>query len=525
MAAGHGFGVLAESRNVAYDERSMYMLVIFVLSLSLAFPAPLYHVLTDWPAVMAAMLVAALLPPLLLIPCLWAARASLERHLERPDFGQALYSRSLLMIQILLGLLCAGLYVGSDWLALCGRIPVVGGIPGVAGIVSTLPFIFSVLLIWAISYPTERTLRQIGLEIALFRGRPVRPVWMLGDYLLFNFRTQVLITWIPMSLIVIARDLVDRYDDVLRKLVGGTSPRPGVAAAGAYIPDLLLGTVAMGVAVLAPAIIRYVWETRPLPSGPLRDKLMALCTRLRMRCREILVWRSGGRLVNAAVMGLIAPIRFILITDAMLEQMDDTKIEAVFGHEAGHVKRHHIFFFLLFAFITGCTVTIVSALRPHYRESTYMLIMGVTALALAVKWFLVFGWMSRRFERQADVYGVRTLMLAGLPCSGPCAVHAPSAERPGGDPLCRAAVDVFSATLNDVALLNGIPPEAPSWRHSSISSRSRFLQALGQDPFATQQFERLIIWIKRGVLAGAAISAIAAVYVLRLWTLLGFQTG
>lgn len=501
----------------------MYMLVIYVLSLSLAFPAPLHHALTSLPAVLGAAALALLLPLLILAPCLQAVRSSLERHPERPDYGQALHARCLLLVQTVLGLLYTGLYVGTDWLAVCGRIPLVGTIPGVAGIVSTLPFILSLLLIWTLSYPAERTLRQIGLEIALFRGRPVRPVWLLGDYLLFNFRTQVLITWIPMSLIVIARDVVDRYDDPLRKLVGGPSPRPGVVAAGAYIPDLLLGTIALAVAVLAPAIIRYVWETRPLPHGPLRDKLISLCARLRMRCREILVWRSGGRLVNAAVMGLIAPIRYILITDAMLEQMEDTKIEAVFGHEAGHVKRHHIFFFLLFAFITGCAVTTVSALRPRFRESTYLVVMGLTGLALAVKWFFVFGWMSRRFERQADVYGVRTLMLAGLPCSGPCAFHAPTAETPNGDPLCRAAVNVFSDTLNDVASLNGIPPEAPSWRHSSISSRSRFLQNLGQDPAATQRFERLIVWIKRGVLLGATASALVAVYVLRLWTLLGIQ--
>src|SRR5262249_52428248 len=156
-----------------------------------------------------------------------------------------------------------------------------------------------------------------------------------------------------------------------------------------------------------------------------------------------------------------------------------------------------------------------------------------------LKWGLLFTWVSWQFERQADVFGARALTLAGLPCDAPCRVHhadllaataAPSGERvprpstlPANDatplgyaglrlppalamnilsqnrehnhreaptePICVTAASVFADTLHDVARLNGVSPDAGSWRHPSISARSRSLQRLALDPFAAERFE------------------------------------
>ena len=55
------------------------------------------------------------------------------------------------------------------------------------------------------------------------------------------------------------------------------------------------------VLVLAPAFVRLTWPTRPLPPGPLRDRLERLSRRFRFRCTDILVWDTGQALVNAGV--------------------------------------------------------------------------------------------------------------------------------------------------------------------------------------------------------------------------------
>src|SRR6185436_21061634 len=76
------------------------------------------------------------------------------------------------------------------------------------------------------------------------------------------------------------------------------------------------------------------------------------CRRIGLRYREILLWHTHGMAINAAVMGFVGPLRYILVSDALLETMDEEEIEAVFGHEAGHVRHYHLQFFMLFVMVT-----------------------------------------------------------------------------------------------------------------------------------------------------------------------------
>ena len=140
-------------------------------------------------------------------------------------------------------------------------------------------------------------------------------------------------------------------------------------------------------------------------------------------------------IVNAAVMGVVAPLRYVLITDGMLEQLEDTKIEAVFGHEAGHVKRHHILYFLLFVLISGCVVTIFSVRTQHLDSQSLQLQLLATlvGVVLLFKWAVLFGWISRRFERQADIFGVRTLAKY-VTSSSASPASAGTSERPACPP-------------------------------------------------------------------------------------------
>lgn len=489
----------------------MYLVVIAVLALVLTLSGPVYRLIVEPGLVMATVAAATLLPAAVGVLISRRVLRSLDRCPENPSRAQFVFGRGMMLAQMLLGACHAGVLLGTDWLILCGRTPVVGTWPLVPGLLALAPFLLAIALVWIAVYPADRGVRQIALEIYLFRGKPLRPVWPLGQYLLYNLRHQVLFILIPMLLILAAHDLIVLFEKDIQRFTGQR-----------YMPDMLIGLAAIAVAVVTPEILRHVWVTRRLPAGPLRDRLLLLCRRLRLRYRDILVWRSGGMIVNAAVMGVIAPLRYVLITDAMLEQMDDTKIEAVFGHEAGHVKHHHIPCFLLFALLSGCVVTIFSVHTRGLPRAEYQLLVTLLGALLAFKWGVLFGWISRRFERQADVFGVRTLALSGLPCSLPCALHAPGANpgsTPAGKPLCSTAAQVFSHALHEVALLNGIQPEARSWRHSSISSRSRFLQRLAQDPRQTERFERVARAIQVGIVVAALAGSAWTAYELKGWNL------
>ena len=201
-----------------------------------------------------------------------------------------------------------------------------------------------------------------------------------------------------------------------------------------FAPDILLGFAAALVFLTAPWMLKRIWITQPLPEGPLRTRLQSLCERTGLKCADILAWQTGGMVVNAAVMGLLRPLRYVLLSDALLESMSEKQIEAVFGHEAGHVRHHHIQFFLLFAVASMLVVSGLMEVLVRFTSGpdawfqlslTAVQIIGfATILCL---WATVFGFISRRFERQADLFGARTVTPEhDEQCVIPCGVHPKS---------------------------------------------------------------------------------------------------
>lgn len=491
----------------------MFPVVVLVLSLLLALPTPPYRFVRGEWAVIAVAAIVTLSPAL---TAWWTARVTisrLDRKPEDPGFAQHALARGMRVATLATGLGFAGLLTTTDYLLLCRSVPVAGATPGGPGLIALLPFMTALTLYWVALYPADRAIREVGVETQLLRSQPVEPVWTCGRFLMFHMRHQVLFILAPMVLILIARDIIDRYSQQLGKALGH-----------AYVGDLLLGGVTIVIALFAPLIIRIVWDTISLPPGPLRDRLRTLASSLRVRCADVLVWRSGGGMVNAAVIGVVPPLRYVLITDSMIEQMDDLRIEAVFGHEAGHVKRHHILYFLLFAFVSGCAVTVAGRRMHGQPELVQQGIMAVTGLVLGLKWFLVFPWISRTFERQADWFGVATVrqLIDDGRVEEPGELDIPREPQPNA--LIQAA-RVFGATLREVAYLNHIAPDQWSWRHGSIQGRADVMMRYAQQPADVQRFERRVMWIKFVIWIAAVGLCGWAIVELRLWELLGVKLG
>lgn len=259
---------------------SMYLVVVAVLALVLTLSGPVYRLIADPGLVTAVVAAATLLPAVVGVLISRRVLRSLDRCPENPSRAQFVFGRGMMLAQMLLGLCHAGVLLCSDWLILCGRTPVVGAWPLIPGLLALVPFLLAITLVWIAVYPADRAVRQIALELYLFRGKPLRPVWPLGQYLLYNLRHQVLFILIPMLLILAAHDLVVLFEKDIQRI---TELR--------YATDLLIGLAAVAVAVVTPEILRHVWVTRRLPAGPLRDRLLLLGRRLRLRYRDILVWR------------------------------------------------------------------------------------------------------------------------------------------------------------------------------------------------------------------------------------------
>ena len=405
----------------------------------------------------------------------------------------------------------AAIYL-TDWARSVRRIDLLNRVWGLDEMVILLPFMASILVAWIALYPADRGIRQVSLELRLWASQPSRPVWSLCSYVLFMFRHHVLIILLPMVPIVMAIDAVStqQYGRMLRRATGVV-----------WADQAVLVAVAGVVFLVAPVLLRYIWHTTALPPGDLRRRLDALCHRVGLSYREILIWKSDGMVVNAAVMGLIRPVRYILLSDGLLETMDDQKIEAVFGHEAGHVKHHHISFYLLFAIFSMLLVGGISELvdregRAYFPRINQQMVrdyLQVIAMALIIGiWGIGFGPVSRRFEWQADLYGARSVTPSVEVCDHPCLVHgtyvveADSIAPPRMDvAVCATAAQTFGDALHRIAVLNGIPVEARSWRHSSIGNRIRLLRQYAVDPTAIVRLNREVIIVKAVLLVGTIV--------------------
>jgi STE24 endopeptidase len=461
-------------------------------------------------------LLAVLSQPLLLgLAAAWAASRARRLHHKHPDapyIAQQFHHRAVFVLRTVLVVAFAATVLltrWADWFDF-GRITPALQIFGDAIVLS--PFFAGAVALWVAAYPAERALRLFGDPRSDGAHLTSTPRWRLGVYLDFNLRHHLLVVAAPMMLILFAADMARGYDAALRRWSGWI-----------WTPDALLGVVAAGVFVVAPVMLRRVWRTAPLEAGPLRERLETLCDRIGLRCRDILIWKSDGIMINAAVMGVFAPVRYVLLSDALLATMSPRQIEAVFGHEAGHVRHRHIQHFLVFA-VVGWLV--VAALMEGLAQATAgsrasgglsaAAIQGIGLAATVLFWGVGFGWVSRRFERQADLFGARCVTPAESECDRPCSVHlgARSARTEDGR-VCATAAAIFASALQRVAILNGIPAEERSWRHSSIGSRIRFLISLAGDPARATQFERLIRRIKTTLVAAAILGGALSIY---YWT-------
>jgi STE24 endopeptidase len=412
---------------------------------------------------------------------------------HRSSRTQHLYHQALLVLSVAT---VAGLAADLGLTVWPGTVRAIGflsAVPGLADLVILLPFFASLMVLWIASYPVDRAVRESIVRLRQIEapGAPRPPVWTLGQYLVFHLRHQLLIAAVPMTIILVACRLSWRHQSWLVRWL--KVPWADQAAIGL--------TTAL-VFVFAPVMLRYLWSTSPLPEGPLRRRLEALCTRIGLRHRDILVWHSHHMMVNAAVMGLFAPVRYVLLSDALLASLDADRIEAVFGHEAGHIRLNHIPYFLLFA-VSGMLLVsgFVEILIRVFASANPLFVLSETAIqvagfaAVVVIWGVGFGWVSRRFERQADLWGARYVTASIRRCLLPCGRHPGGAvENP--EPLCATAAATFASALDRVAVLNGIPHDERSWRHSSIASRMRFLTGLAGDVVRLRSYDRLIRRIK-----------------------------
>lgn len=370
-----------------------------------------------------------------------------------------------------------------------------------------LPTLITLGLSWWAYYPIDRRLREASMMKRFDQGLPVYPMWTRWQYVGSQYRYQVALILVPLL-------CVFAWSEAAQLAVAGGwfGLTPSVE------PALLLGGC-VTVFLFAPLLIRLIWDTVPMPEGEVREHLLEMCKTHRVRVRDLLLWRTYGGMINAAVMGLVGPLRFILITDALLQQMPKPHVEAVMAHELAHVKKRHMVSLVVTAIalmgVVETAAVVVLASHGIYLEDANGLtlttsyeslplgaggsqlpfldspeaLVTATLAASALVWIVAFGWVSRRAERQADSFAVAHL-----------------ARERGDDVVQPQDSAIMIGALQQVAELNHIRADKHSWRHGSIQWRQDYLKSLAGSPINRLPIDRQMRWVvSLAVLAVVAI--------------------
>lgn len=353
------------------------------------------------------------------------------------------------------------------------------------------PALLTLVAFWWAYYPVDRRLREVALMRQLDTGGTVWPIWSRRQYVWSQFRSQVLLLLAPMMVLLGWTQLVAMYTQEL--------------PAESLMDETLVIAGGLGIFLLAPVLIRNLWDTAPLPDGPLRRRLMGMCRSYGVGVRQLLLWRTYGGLINGAVMGLFGRLRYILLTDGLIERLSEDHVEAVMAHELGHVKRHHMPWLAVCAIVplmAGSMMLdgLMAGLEQLKGEPLWNveLARAVGTAALLAGWVMIFGFISRRFERQADTFALQHMSRKLEDPQNPGMVSAEAAR-------------IVAGALERIAALNHHPADRRSWRHGSISWRVDYLYSLVGTPI-----DRCPIDLQMARIRWAALTAIALMTVVDL---------
>ena len=247
--------------------------------------------------------------------------------------------------------------------------------------------------------------------------------------------------------------------------------------------DLILFAVFVVFLVLFfPPLIRRLWDCRPMPEGPMREKILAFC-RTQGFGSEILYWPLfEGQVITAGIMGIVPGFRYLLVTPALLEALSEKELESVLAHEIGHVKNKHLILYVLlflgFSVFAGALATPIPHLilssdtyywllgKVSFSPDTLLGVLGaIPLLILLIVYFrFIFGFFIRNFERQADASVFR-------------------AQGTGAHLI---------SSFEKIALLTGTRREEKNWHHFGLGERIGFLERCEQDRLTIGRQDRKV---------------------------------
>lgn len=364
-------------------------------------------------------------------------------------------------------LCCVVSLIAFGWLEVIRS--VTGDLILIDELLGLLPGLILVSLLWLVQWPLERLVQESLLMRRLEMGLPIHPIPSRWGYVLQRVRAHFLLLLVPMLTILF---LIESVEACANLFVD-----EGFSQAWFGVVRI---TAALGALLIAPWVLMFAIGAQPIQSGGLRDMIMMTLQDAGVRARNVMLWPTGGSMVNGAVIGLLPAMRYVLLTDELLERLPSGEIRAVVAHEAGHLRHRHLPWTILTLLALVGTIGVVvewclEAVLPGLIEwsGNPVRMIGMSeaigVMIVLVLTFVSFGWVSRRFELQADASAARDLTVRG-------GVGDDCAARDGR--LDEQSTMLMCAALDSVARINGVDPGRHTWRHGSIRWRKYRLRSL-----------------------------------------------
>jgi Zn-dependent protease with chaperone function len=325
-------------------------------------------------------------------------------------------------------------------------------IPTLKAVIFLSLFLFYLIIIWNAAY---------GVQKNSFAGKLSKKDFIISN---ISFSLPALLPWFCISIIA----------DLLKFLPWKGLNNALNTTAGEIV---YISVFIVAISTFGPLLIQKLWNCKPLEPGPSRTRIENVCKKANLKYANILKWNLfGGTMITAGVMGIIARFRYILVTPALLNSLNDDEIDAVIQHEIGHVQKYHMLFYLFFfAGFIACNfvffepvMLLLYIFEPVYnlfdffgvgKDTAHPILITATLIGAFILYFrFIFGFFMRNFERQADLHVYN---------------------------FTNNALSLIS-TFYKIASFSRQSIDKPNWHHFSIGQRVRFLKRCQTNPLLIQ---------------------------------------
>lgn len=333
-------------------------------------------------------------------------------------------------------------------------------VPGLAELALLVPLLLTWICFWVFQYDLETAARLRGLPERLAHNLPVHELPSRRQFVTMQVRHNFYIL-----IILVAKVLLDR----------GIAALP-LAKQNDYVVPIATLVVVLIFLILSPWFMVSLWTTTPL-TGPLRVRLDAMAAKYHLKFRDVLIWKTHHMVTNAAIAGAVPKFRYFLLSDSLLEALTDEQIEAVFAHEVGHGRHHHLWWYLgafvgALALAAAVTDLLTYYLAQHQHPEFAAYSDQLALIPLLFFFAFVFSRLSRRFEHQADWFAAQHL-----------------AGDSGSEPDLPRGATLFSNALLGIVHLAHRPEQKDSWLHPAPTKRVKLLTNLATSADARARFQ------------------------------------